>query len=202
LLSASLAATVKRTTDGGATWDTTESKPHGISTLFMSYMPGTAGSYVITAGTTHGPFTGSAYTRDNGATWAIVDHASHGKAAFVSASVGWSWGGADTIYRWTDPTVPVRDESSHWPDHIELSQNYPNPFNPSTTIRYMLPEKSHATLTVSSTLGQQVVTLVEGEMEAGYHEVKFDASHLASGVYLYRLQAAGFVQARKLILMK
>jgi hypothetical protein len=76
------------------------------------------------------------------------------------------------------------------------------PFNPSTTIRYGLPERSRVTLTVFNSLGQQVATLVEGEREAGHHDVTFDASHLASGVYLYRLVAGEFVQARKLLLMK
>ena len=88
------------------------------------------------------------------------------------------------------------------PLEFALAQNYPNPFNPSTTIRYGLPERSHVTLTVFNSLGQQVATLVEGEREAGHHDVVFDASHLASGVYLYRLVAGEFVQTRKLLLMK
>ena len=83
---------------------------------------------------------------------------------------------------------------------IALGQNYPNPFNPSTTIRYGLPNRSHVTLTVFNTLGQQVAQLVNGDMEAGYHEVKFDASKLASGVYLYRMQAGSYVETRKLLL--
>ena len=98
-----------------------------------------------------------------------------------------------------------------------LSQNYPNPFNPSTTIMYALPERSYVRLTVFNTLGQQVATLVQGEQEAGYHEVQFDGSGLASGVYLYRLQVRGsdsaaprdsksgageFVQTRKLVLLQ
>jgi len=83
-----------------------------------------------------------------------------------------------------------------------LDQNYPNPFNPSTTIRYALPERSHVTLTVFNALGQQVATLVEGEKEAGYHEVKFDASQLPSGFYLYRLRAGNHVEVRKALLMK
>jgi hypothetical protein len=58
------------------------------------------------------------------------------------------------------------------------------------------------TLTVFNTLGQQVATLVQGEQEAGYHELQFDASGLASGVYLYRLQAGSYVETRKLILVR
>ena len=96
----------------------------------------------------------------------------------------------------------VEPVTSTMPRELSLHQNYPNPFNPSTTIRYGLPERSHVTLTVFNTLGQQVAKLVEGEMEAGYHEVKFDASPLSSGVYLYRLTAGEYVQARKLILLR
>ena len=83
-----------------------------------------------------------------------------------------------------------------------LSQNFPNPFNPSTAIRYSLPGRSHVTLTVFNTLGQQVAQLVDGEVDAGYHEVKFDASGLSSGVYLYRMQAGGFVATRRLVQLR
>jgi hypothetical protein len=83
-----------------------------------------------------------------------------------------------------------------------LEQNYPNPFNPSTTIRYALPHRSQVTLTVFNTLGQQVATLVAGEVDAGFHEVTFDASGLASGVYFYRLHAGGYTQIRKMLLVR
>ena len=83
-----------------------------------------------------------------------------------------------------------------------LEQNYPNPFNPSTTIRYALPERTRMTLAVFNSLGQQVAVLVEGEAEAGYHEVTFDASRLPSGVYLYRLHAGNHIEVRKALLMK
>jgi hypothetical protein len=88
------------------------------------------------------------------------------------------------------------------PAVIELGQNYPNPFNPSTTIRYGLPNRSNVTLTVFNTQGQRVATLVQGEQQAGYHEVKFDASGLSSGVYVYQMQAGGYVATKKLLLLR
>jgi hypothetical protein len=88
------------------------------------------------------------------------------------------------------------------PSAVKLHQNYPNPFNPSTTIRYGLPNRSYVTLAVYNTLGQQVATLVNENKEVGYHEVRFDGTGLASGVYFYRLQAGSFTETKKLVLLK
>ncbi len=88
------------------------------------------------------------------------------------------------------------------PAKFSLSQNYPNPFNPSTTISYDLPLRSHVSLAVYNTLGQQLVQLVNEEVETGHHEVKFDAAGLSSGVYFYRLEAGSVVVTKKMTLMK
>jgi hypothetical protein len=96
------------------------------------------------------------------------------------------------------------------PQKFALFQNYPNPFNPSTVISYQLPVNSQVTLKVYDVLGKEVVTLVNGEMKAGSYTVPFSAiggsasggSTLASGVYIYRLEAGSFVSTKKLILMK
>ncbi len=87
------------------------------------------------------------------------------------------------------------------PATCRLEQNYPNPFNPSTTIRYGLPNRSRVILAVFNTLGQRVALLQNGEQEAGYHEAKFDANGLSSGVYFYRLSAGEFMQTKKLLLV-
>jgi hypothetical protein len=94
------------------------------------------------------------------------------------------------------------------PKAYRLEQNYPNPFNPSTNLRYGLPEAAHVTLVVYNTLGQKVVELVNGHMRAGYHEARWDAVGLASGVYFARLTASNTLgqvlanQTAKLVLMR
>jgi hypothetical protein len=88
------------------------------------------------------------------------------------------------------------------PREFLLSQNYPNPFNPSTTIRMELPRSSVVRLSVYDVLGREVSVLVNDRKNAGVHEVKFDGSNLASGVYFYRLTAGDFVQSKKLLLLK
>jgi hypothetical protein len=88
------------------------------------------------------------------------------------------------------------------PTEFSLNQNYPNPFNPMTTIRYGLPVKAHVLLAVFDALGQMVSRLADEEQEARYHEVRFDASGLSSGVYFYRIQVGDFVQTRKLLVVR
>ena len=83
-----------------------------------------------------------------------------------------------------------------------LSQNYPNPFNPTTTIEFNVPQKSMVSLIIYNVIGQQVSILSHGEKEAGTYRINFDASGLASGIYLYRLTAGNFVQTKKMILLK
>ncbi len=84
----------------------------------------------------------------------------------------------------------------------ELGQNFPNPFNPSTTISYTIPTESHVTLLVFNTAGQKVAELVNRDEEAGSYNVRFDASGLASGIYLYRIQVGDVVKTKKLALMR
>ncbi len=88
------------------------------------------------------------------------------------------------------------------PDHFALQQNYPNPFNPTTTIRYQLPAAAHSSLKVFDVLGKEVVTVLDGFVEAGEHKVTIDASSLASGIYFYRFLTGRFTAVRKLILIR
>jgi photosystem II stability/assembly factor-like uncharacterized protein len=96
----------------------------------------------------------------------------------------------------------VDHSSQDIPVRFVVEQNYPNPFNPSTTIRYGLPRRAQVSLSVFNTLGQRVVQLVNGDIDAGYHEIRFDGNNLASGVYFYRMTAGSYAETRKLLLLK
>lgn len=99
-----------------------------------------------------------------------------------------------------------RETPATSPETFTLSQNFPNPFNPSTQIRFTLGTQDlatlHTRLTVYDVLGREVAVLVNGEMPVGAHQVTFDASSLASGMYLYRLTAGGQVITRRMMLVK
>lgn len=88
------------------------------------------------------------------------------------------------------------------PSSIQLDQNYPNPFNPSTRITYRLSSPAEISLKVYNLIGQEIATLDAGLKSAGVHNVKFDAGNLASGIYLYRFQSGGFVETRRMTVVK
>jgi pimeloyl-ACP methyl ester carboxylesterase len=96
----------------------------------------------------------------------------------------------------------VAGKAVETPATFILEQNYPNPFNPATVIGFTLPEAGTVSLKVYNLLGQAVATLADGTFEAGRHEVRFDATALSAGTYLYRLEAGPTVQTRHLTLVK
>ena len=100
------------------------------------------------------------------------------------------------------PTTGVRQTIELAPSSFILAQNYPNPFNPSTTIEFSLPKTSEITLKIFNALGEEVATLLQEKREAGKHNIAWNAANLPSGVYLYRLEGEGFVETKRLVLMK
>ena len=88
------------------------------------------------------------------------------------------------------------------PQAFQLYQNYPNPFNPSTTIKYQIPKESLVTIKIFDVLGREVATLLNAEQKAGEHEVIWNASDIASGVYIYQVKAGNFIAAKKMLLIK
>jgi parallel beta-helix repeat protein len=108
------------------------------------------------------------------------------------------------LVRTTLPTVPptLHEGYSLPPSNFVLAQNYPNPFNALTTIRYYLPEASRVTLDVYNITGQHVATLTDGLESSGYHVVHWNASSVASGVYVYQIKAGDFVDSKKMVLIR
>lgn len=100
------------------------------------------------------------------------------------------------------PTSVEQHDDHLLPTEFRLEQNYPNPFNPSTTIQFAVPQASDVKVQVFDIIGRRVATLVDQAYEAGVYTVTFDASDLASGVYVYRIQAGDFAETRKLMLLK
>ncbi|MDZ7360102.1 MAG: T9SS type A sorting domain-containing protein [candidate division KSB1 bacterium] len=100
------------------------------------------------------------------------------------------------------PTTGVKQTVELEPRAFYLAQNYPNPFNPNTTIEFSLPRSGLITLKMFNALGEEVATLLQEKRTAGKHNVVWNASNMPSGVYFYRLEGEGFVETKRLLLMK
>jgi hypothetical protein len=107
-----------------------------------------------------------------------------------------------TLFKPEIAGVNLKAETPGVPRDYALHPAYPNPFNPTTLIRYDLPVGSNVSITVYDILGKEVATLVESFETAGYHEAVFNASNIASGMYLYRMTAGSFTDTKKLIVLK
>jgi photosystem II stability/assembly factor-like uncharacterized protein len=193
--------TILRTINGGATWT---SQSSGTWNPLRAVSFGDA---------QHGVAVGDSgiilRTTDGGLTWARqVSGTSKNLCGvwFADSSTGTAVGDSGTILHTTTggvTSVPGDPAAGgDRPDRILLEQNYPNPFNPTTVIRYQLPVGSEVRLVVYDMLGRKVSVLVDGRSEAGVHEVVFDASRYSSGVYYCRLQARGFTETKRLLLLK
>ena len=123
----------------------------------------------------------------------------------------WSMAGGKTaivirttkVYAFSPGNVnPVKEENNVTVSDYSLDQNFPNPFNPSTMISYQLPVNANVTLKVFDILGNEIATLVNEEKQAGDYEVEFNGKAFTSGVYFYRLNTGGFIQTKKMLLLK
>ncbi|MCF8413420.1 MAG: T9SS type A sorting domain-containing protein, partial [Melioribacteraceae bacterium] len=116
-----------------------------------------------------------------------------------------SWSSpARWTYTWIGDqmTVGVEKDPYALPTQFKLEQNYPNPFNPSTTINYSITEQTQVTVKIYNVLGQQVRELVNEVQTPGVYNVRFDASDLTSGLYVYQISAGKFTDTKKMMLLK
>ncbi|MFQ5628708.1 MAG: T9SS type A sorting domain-containing protein, partial [bacterium] len=130
--------------------------------------------------------------------YAVIDAENAVEEVHENNNIAWN-----LVNPFISPTTSVDDDFGQIPADFDLAQNYPNPFNPTTVIHFNVPEAVEVKLTVYNLLGEVVAELLDGEMQVGAHEIVFDASRLATGVYFYRLQAGqGFVSVKKMLLTK
>jgi hypothetical protein len=101
-----------------------------------------------------------------------------------------------------DTLVGIGNNNSGIPDTYILEQNYPNPFNPMTSISFSLPSSGITNLAVYDIMGREVIVLVNEMKTAGNYSVTFDAANLSSGIYFYTLKSGGFVESKKMLLIK
>ena len=128
---------------------------------------------------------------------------------FLDEDTGWCVGADGTVLRYVSDRPTSIDGTKHGeaPSTYVLWSNHPNPFNPETTIDYQVPKTSRVRISVHNVLGQKVRTLVDEEKEAGYHSAVWDGRNgwggkAASGVYLCRMETAGYSAVRKLLLIR
>ena len=123
----------------------------------------------------------------------------------INDSIVWACGNPGRIWHTKsggDTTVNITQIGNEIPSGFALKQNYPNPFNPSTNIQFDLPKDGFVTLKVYDVSGREVETLVNEFKKAGSYIAGFNASHLSSGVYFYKINAGGFEETRRMILVK
>ncbi len=169
------------------------------------YSPRKSGDTLIYAGSDSGYI---AYSRDRGLTFEYIKMNTNASIKLIEITKdgdGYAFAEDGKFYstvRLRFAPVGIEDDPGDVPASFTLPQNFPNPFNPATVIRYALPSSGHARGVVYDILGREVATLLNTEMPAGEHQLKFDAKGLPSGVYIFRLEAGEYSSAIKMVVEK
>jgi photosystem II stability/assembly factor-like uncharacterized protein len=189
---------IRSTSDGGQSWmsesTNTTSDLHGVS--FVDSLNGWVVGWdgVIL------------HTVDGGINWQRQESGTLLRlwgVHFFDETTGWVVGQDGIILHTSNGGITfIQSETSDLPRKFTLLQNYPNPFNPVTTIIFDLPERSFAELKIFNAVGQEVATLLNGEITAGRHEVAWDATAFPSGIYLCRFRAGTFTATKKLLMLR
>ncbi len=188
---------IQRSTNNGDNWTFSFEYGDGIpiTDIAINY------NQDVFAGTDSGVFRST----DNGDNWTPINTGLTNTSVICLAlnSNGYIFAGTDSngVYRSTQST-PIKEIKKEIPSSFELKQNYPNPFNPTTTIEFDIPTSSFVSLKVFNLIGQEVATLVNNELSQGNHKVEWKPDNLSSGLYFYKLETKGYVETKKLILLK
>lgn len=187
---------LKKTTDGGLTWQLLTDSVLGQNSNSLSIIP--YSNMVVVTGTNR-----SRVSYDLCSSWQNIQYFNHGYYidAMDTNSI-WLTGLSGTMYKYNFNYLGLQSNQQVIPLNFVLYQNYPNPFNPVTKIRFELPKSGNVKIVVSDVLGRNITNLVNQYLEAGLYETEFDASSNPSGIYFYRIETSGFVKTNKMILLK
>ena len=197
LFAGTYGAGVFRSFNHGTNWSNVNV---GLSAQFIYAITVDAGDNVFVSSWAGGVFVSS----DKGDTWNSLGLGGFGVSSLLvnpNSSALYAGTSDGAIYKNTSVVTAVEEELEI-PTEFNLNQNYPNPFNPATTIRFAIPEAGSYQLKVYNILGEEVRTLINEELNPGYHEVDFRASSLASGIYIYQLLGDKVNITKKMMLMK
>lgn len=184
--------------DNGYSWN----KVTNLNVPFVYSIVVDASDKIYVSSWTSGVFTST----DNGSTWSSLGMGGVGVSSLAVSTtsndvfVGTKEGKV-FFSKSAGNTTDVENENG-LPTEFELNQNYPNPFNPTTTIQFAVPNAGKFSLKVYNVIGQEIATLLDSELTAGIHKVNFNASSMASGMYIYRLSGENVNLVKKMILMK
>ncbi|HMT10940.1 MAG TPA: T9SS type A sorting domain-containing protein [Ignavibacteria bacterium] len=164
-----------------------------VNKIFRTTLSGDTITVAGTGGTgqMNGPALLSTFNRPNGIVKSVT-----GDTLFISDY------GTRSLRLLTGVTLGLLNLNTIEPENFDLSQNYPNPFNPVTNINFSVPQDGSLRLSVFDLLGREIAVLVNEELKAGNYKVDFNGTMLSTGVYFYRIEANGFSEVKKMMLVK
>ena len=214
---------IARTTNGGLSWVTIDVGNNIIQGLgpVMRWIEGTDICYMTVKGSTTGliPIHGVLKSTNGGLNWTAMETGGVGVIYIDTKKIGSNiYGyavsydpnvyGGNQVLKFTDVITGINQISEIVPDGYTLSQNYPNPFNPTTKIKFDITsdvkrQTSNVKLNIYNSLGKEVATLVNENLQPGSYEVDFEGSNYSSGVYFYRLLVGGnIIETKRMMLLK
>lgn len=198
--------TVARTTNGGQTWTAvnTGAGVTGYGTVKwiegtdIVYVSGGLGASGVVRKSTNAGLTWTTMTTSGITSLTHMEFYRDGNNIY-----GYVVAGDGSVIKLSDFVTAIDPVNTEIPSDYKLEQNFPNPFNPVTTINFSIPTASQVSLKIYNSIGQEVASIVDAYLQAGYYSEEFSAtSKLNSGVYFYRLTTEGFTDTKKLMLIK